>query len=243
MFTRTTKSNVPPTPTKFKGKQRNDNSFWRRHAHATSTSSSTLPLPSSFRTTSDDINNISLSLPSAQKSESDTPTSGSNVNTQLNAQSKVSGSGPKRGASSNARSYANPYQTLDATGRRKIHKLHQKISRAMEDDLVPTAIRFPGFSTSGKFVRFAAEKLQRKADQIKDSVTPRALSRGPKLNWMEIQKIRKKLENEEAKNEGRIEDSDIATCVPDISAEQIRQAFQRSHLVPQVIVPGAHSKE
>ena len=243
MFTRTTKSNVPPTPTKFKGKQRNDNSFWRRHAHATSTSSSTLPLPSSFRTTSDDINNISLSLPSAQKSESDTPTSGSNVNTQLNAQSKVSGSGPKRGASNNARSYASPYQTLDATGRRKMHKFHKKVSRAVEEDLVATAIQFPGFSTSGKFVRFAAEKLKRKADQIKDAVTPRALSRGPKLNWMEIQKIHRKLENEDAKNEGRIVDNDIATCLPNISEEQIQQAFQRSYNVPQVIVPGAHSKK
>jgi hypothetical protein len=243
MFTRTTKSNVPPAPTKFKGKERSDNSFWRRHAHATSTSSSTLPLPSSSQTTSGNANNIPLSCPSAKKSEGNTTTSGFNLNTQLNGQSTVSGSGPKRGASSNARSYANPYQTLDATGRSKMHKFHKKVSRAVEDDLVATAIRFPGFSTSGKFVRFAAEKLKRKADQIKGSVTPRALSRGPKLNWMEIQKISRKLENEEAKSEGRIVDNDIATCVPNISEEQIRQAFQRSYNVPQVIVPSAHSKQ
>ena len=240
MFTRTTKSNVPSAPTKFKGKDRSDNSFWRRHAHATSTSSPTLPLPSSFQTTSGDF---PLSCTSAGKSEGNTTTSGFDVNTQLNGQSTVSGSGPKRGASSNARSCANPYQTLDATGRSKMHKFHKKVSRAVEDDLVATAIRFPGFSTSGKFVRFAAEKLKRKADQIKDSVTPRALSRGPKLNWMEIQKISRKLENEEAKSEGRIIDNDIATCVPNISEEQIRQAFQRSYNVPQVIVPGAHSKQ
>ena len=89
-------------------------------------------------------------------------------------------------------------------------------------------------------MRFAAEKLKRKADQIKDSVTPRALSRGPKLNWMEIQKIRRKLEKEESESEGGAVDNDISTCVPNISKEQIRQAFQRSYNVPQVIVPSAH---
>lgn len=239
MFTRTTKSNAPPAPTKFKGKEHSDNSFWRRHAHTTPTSSSPPPLPSSFRTTSD-TNNISLSRPSVQDLQGNGRTSGANLSTPHNSLSTVSGSGPKRGTSIHARSSANPYQTLDATGRRKMHNFRQKISRAVEDDLVATAIRLPGLSSSGKFVRFAAEKLKRKADQIKDSVTPRALSRGPKLNWMEIQKIRRKLEKEESESEGGAVDNDISTCVPNISKEQIRQAFQRSYNVPQVIVPSAH---
>ena len=102
------------------------------------------------------------------------------------------------------------------------------------------ALRLPGLSSSRKFVRFAAGKLKRKADQIKDSVTPRALSRGPKLNWMEIQKIHRKLEKEEAENESRGAENDNVSCVPNISEEAIRQTFRRSYNVPQVIVPSAH---
>ncbi len=120
-----------------------------------------------------------------------------------------------------------------------MHKIRQQISRAVEDDLVATALRLPGLSSSGKFVRFAAERLKRKADQIKDSVTPRALSRGPKLNWMEIQKIHRKLEKEEAGSEDRDMENDNVSCIPNISEEAIRQAFRRSYNVPQVIVPSA----
>lgn len=69
---------------------------------------------------------------------------------------------------------------------------------------------------------------------------PRALSRGPKLNWMEIQKIHRKLEKEEAESESRVVENDNVSCVPNISEEAIRQTFRRSYNVPQVIVPSAH---
>ncbi|KAF8348524.1 hypothetical protein F5887DRAFT_1071448 [Amanita rubescens] len=233
MFSRATatKSNAPLAPTKFKGKERSNGSFWRRHAHDTPA------LPPSSRTTSTGTNNDFFSRPSVQESQDGATTSAFSAHTLHNVPSTTSG--PKRGASSNVRSYANPYQTPDATGRRKMHKIRQQISRAVEDDLVATALRLPGLSSSGKFVRFAAERLKRKADQIKDSVMPRALSRGPKLDWMEIQKIHRKLEKEESGSEGRDMENNNVSCVPNISEEAIRQAFRRSYNVPQVIVPSA----
>ena len=240
MFSRATatKSNAPLAPTKFKGKGRSNASFWRRHVHDTPAPSSTLP-PSSLAT-SNGTNKTSFSWSSLQESQGGATTSAFCAHTPHNVPSTTSGSGPKRSALSDARSYANPYQTPDATGRRKIHKIRQQISRAVEEDLVSTALRLPGLSSSRKFVHFAAGKLKRKADQIKDSVMPRALSRGPKLNWMEIQKIHRKLEKEEAENESRGAENDNVSCVPNISEEAIRQTFRRSYNVPQVIVPSAH---
>ncbi|KAK2461166.1 hypothetical protein APHAL10511_006693 [Amanita phalloides] len=230
---RATKSNATTAPTKFNGKNRNNSTFWRKHALETPVATSSIPDLASGRTGSSTVT-TSPSMAMAGQDQGNPMTLDVEPNSSRSMPSTSSG---RRGASGSARSSTNPYRTVNATGRRKMHRIRQRISRVAEDEQLLASIQVSGLSSSGRFARLAAEKLVRKANQITDPLRPRALYRGPRLNWIEIQNINRKIDKEEAEEEGRTIEEGNDPVIPNMGEEQLRETFQRSYLVPQIIMP------
>ena len=204
------------------GKDHSTGSFWRRLAQdAFPKPSYASSLPSSSRTTFDG----NATAPTTFSSTAEPMNQGTSVGHEFNLRGIMP---PASSRSSLRGTRTNSAPLAPAKLDQIFSCTDSQFGRYKSGRKAGDRLRSLNLPSTKKMVRFAVDKFQHTTAKTLNS---RRLRRGP--NWMQIQNMNRRAEKEGVGESGR----------SNITAEQLKQIFQRSHDVPQVVMPGGKGKE